>query len=375
VELSNMGKRDEAFELFRQGLALDPKNEDILNFQSYELAKWGDFTGALAASDGYLADRPGDPNPLDSRGDILYMAGRDDEAVTSYRKVLELKPDFSDYGEYLKLAVLYNDQSKPDMANAAFQQFAQRTTPILRLYVPGFEAQFKQMEGDLDGALASYRKTVVELGQAKQSEAAEVFLRQFVVLSAMLGQNSAALAFAQQQKLDDEQMQAVAFLKTMAGNSAAAQQSMQRFASSNPWVAARAVEVEQTQFDANAAVERGDGQGALSALAPAPDLQFPYRMYLRARAHLLSNDYASAEGEFRTVVRRVRDLENNEAISDRFPILGILSHYYLGQLYERTGKHDQAINEYQEFLSHFQNETSKLKQVGEARTAMKRLMQ
>lgn len=160
--LSGLGKREQALELFQQGLALDPKNEDLLNFQSYELAKWGDFNGALTASDGYVEVRPGDPNPLDSRGDILYMAGRDDEAVAAYRKVLELRPDFSDYGEYLKLAVVYTDQKKPDMANAAFQQFAQRASPLSRLYVPGFEAQFNQTGGDLEGALTGYRQAVLQ---------------------------------------------------------------------------------------------------------------------------------------------------------------------------------------------------------------------
>ena len=59
----------------------------------------------------------------------------------------------------------------------------------------------------------------------------------------------------------------------------------------------------------------------------------------------------------------------------RFPIVGILSHYYLGQLYENTGKRDQAINEYQEFLSHFGSSPSRLPEVGEARIALKRLMQ
>jgi protein ImuB len=102
----------------------------------------------LAANDAYIAIRPDDPNPLDTRGDILYMAGRDDEAVAAYRKLLQLKPDFSYYSEYLKLAIVYTDQKKPDMAKAAFQQFTQRTTPLLRLYVPGFEAQFKQTRGD-----------------------------------------------------------------------------------------------------------------------------------------------------------------------------------------------------------------------------------
>ncbi len=154
-----MGKGERARELMKQGLALDPKNEDILNFQCYGMAFDGDINGALASDDAYIALRPRDPNPFDTRGDILFIDGRDDDAVAAYHKVLELKPDFSDYGEYLKLAIVYTDQKKPDMANAAFQQFAHRSPPLLRAYVPGFEAQFKQTEGDLDGALASYRRS------------------------------------------------------------------------------------------------------------------------------------------------------------------------------------------------------------------------
>jgi len=373
--LSSLGKREQALELFQQGLALDPKNEDLFNFESYELAAWGDFNGALTANDGYMAIRPGDPNPFDSRGDILFTAGRDDEAVTAYRKVLDLKPDFSDYGEYLKLAIVYTDQKKPDMANAAFQQFAQRASPLSRLYVPAFEAQFKQTGGDLEGALASYREAVLQLGRAKQSQAAATLLRPFAVLCVLLGEGSSALSFAQQQKLDDEELQVVAFLQSMAGNPPAAQQSLRRFASSHPWVTSRAIEIGQTYGDMTAAVHRGDGQTALSRGATIPDFQEPYLLFLKARAHLLTNDYSPAETEFRRLLLRERVLANSNTLTARFPVLGILSHYYLGQLYERTGKHDQAINEYQEFLSHFASSPSRLAQVGEARTALKRLMQ
>ncbi len=375
ADLATLGQRDQAVEVLRQGLALDPKNEDLLNFNSYLLAKLGDFNGALAANDTYMAVRPGDPNPFDTRGDILYMAARDDEAVAAYRKALELKPDFSDYGEYLKLAIVYTDQKKPDMANAAFQQFAQRASPLSRLYAPGFEAQFKQTAGDLEGALASYKVAVLQLGRAKQSEAAATFLQQFAILSSLLGQGSSALTFAQQQKLDGEELQPVSLLQTMAGNASAAQQSLQRFASSRPWVAPRVVEIQQTFFDMGAAVHSGDGQMALSRAANIPDLQVPDLLFLKGRGHLLTNDYSSAEADFRVALRLERSLENSQVMTLRFPVLGILSHYYLGQLYERTGKHDQAINEYQEFLSHFQNSQSRLVQVGEARTALKRLMQ
>jgi tetratricopeptide (TPR) repeat protein len=375
ADLFDLGKRDQALELFQQGLALDPKNEDLLNFQSYQLAELGDFNGALAANDAYVAVRPGDPNPLDTRGDVQFMAGRYDEAVTAYRKALELKPDFNDYGEYLKLALVYTDQKKTDMAHAAFQQFTQRTSTLSRLYVPGFEAQFKQTEGDLEGALSSYREAVSQLGRAKQNEAAEDFLQPFAVLSVLLGKGSAALSFAQRQKLDDEQQLTVAFLETQAENSSAAQQAWQRFASSHPWVAPREIEIEKAYADIGAAVQRGDGHTALSRAASIPDLQEPYLLFLKARAHLLTNEYASAEAEFRAGLRRGRSLESPRAMAQRFPALEVLSHYYLGQLYERTNKHDQAINEFQEFLSHFANSQTRLAQVSDARSALKRLMQ
>src|SRR5206468_1465843 len=122
-QLTGLGQAEQALELYRQGLALDPKNEDLLNFKCYDLAAMGDLTGALAANDAYIAVRPGDPNPFDTRGDVLFTAGRNDEAVAAYRKALELKPDFTDYGEYLKLAIVYADQKKTDISEAAFQQF------------------------------------------------------------------------------------------------------------------------------------------------------------------------------------------------------------------------------------------------------------
>ena len=373
--LGGMGKGDQAHALLQEGMALDPKNEDLLNFGSYGLAFEGDFTGALAANDSYQAVRPGDPNPLDTRGDILFIAGRDDEAVAAYRKVLELKPDFNDSLEYLKLAVVYTDQKKPDMANAAFQQSAHRASPLSRLYVPGFEAQFKQTRGDLEGALASYREAVEQLGKAKQNQAAAIFLRPFAALSIMLGEESSALAFAQKQKLNDEEQQTVAFLQTIAGNSSAAQQSLQRYAASHPWISPRSLEISRAYAEVSAAVHRGDGQAALSRAASIPDFQEPYLLFLKARSHLLIDDYASAETGFRSVLRIERSLANSGTLMQRFPILGVLSHYYLGQLYEKTGKRDQSINEYQEFLSHFGTSPSRLPQVGEARTALKRLMQ
>jgi serine/threonine protein kinase/tetratricopeptide (TPR) repeat protein len=373
--LARAGRKEESLEVVRQALAIDPKNDYFVNMQSYELAHWSDFNAALIANDRYAALRPGDPNPPDSRGDILYLAGRDDEATAAYRKAIEIKPDFNDYAEYLKLATVYADQKKRDMSETAFQQFAQHSDTLERLYQPGFEAQLQQMRGDFEGALASYRKAVLQLGRAGQNEAAATFLQEFASLSVMLGQGPAALSFARQQKLEDEELQPAAFLQAIAGNNSAAQQSLQRFASSHPWVTPRSVELKNAQYEIAAAVERNDGKSAVNRASSIPDFQSPELTFLKARGYLLSDDYTSAEAEFRNTLLLERDLSNFFEIAIRFPAVQIMSHFYLGQLYEHTGKRDQALSEYQEFLSHFENSHTRLAQLTQARAALKQLMQ
>ncbi len=371
--LSILGRPDEGIEVLHQGLALEPKNEDLLNLMAYTYADAGNFSGALSGNDLYLTVRPGDPNPLDTRGDVLYEAGRNDEAAASYRKAVELKPDFNDYADYLKLAVVYTVQRKPDMADAAFQQFAQRTSPLLRLHLPGFEAQLQQTRGDFEGALVNYKKAVAQLGKAGQYEAAQEFLQQFAALSVMLGQSSSALSFVQQQKLDGEELLTLAYLQTIAGDTAAAQRSLNQFSSTHPWVSPRVLEVGKAIAEMQAAVERKDGQAALAHAANIPD--FSTVLFLKGRAHLLLKDDASTETALRRSLLFDRRQSNIPIMRLRFPAMEIVTHYYLGQMYDRAGKRDQAVNEYQEFLSPFENSHTRLPEVAEARTALKRLMQ
>jgi eukaryotic-like serine/threonine-protein kinase len=372
---AGLGLREKNVQLLREGLALDPKNEDLLNFESYSLAVNGDFNGALADNDRYQALRPGDPNPWDTRGDILYLAGRYDEASAAYRKALEIKPDFTDFDEYLKLAMVYGYEHKQDMAQAAFQQFVQHASPLHRRYVPGFEAQLAQLQGDFEGALAKYRKAVAELGGAGQNEVAEVFLEQFAALSVMLGETGPALAFARGQRLNGEELQAVAFLQTVEGNRTAAEQSLKEFAAKLPNVSTRALQHQQSFNGMVAALKQNDGQGALSAGGQFSQWRYPQMLYVVGRAYLLTNNYSAAETKLRDVLLTGRNQANFRLITVRFPAIEILAHYYLGQLYESTGKRDQAVNEYQEFLSYFAGSHTRLTQVAAARDTLKKLMQ
>ena len=371
--LSVLGRPEEGVEILRKGLALDPKNEEILNGLAYNLAESGDFDGGLAEDDAYMAVRPNDPNPFDSRGDILFDAGRDDDAVAAYRKAIELKPDFNDYDEYLKLAIVYADQRKPDMADAMFQQFSQHAATFQQPYVPGFEAHLQQARGDFEGALVNYRKSVTQLVHAGQNEGAESFLYQFALLSMVLGENSSALSLAQQQKIGGEELITVALLQSVAGNTSAADQNMEKFKSSHPWISTRFLDLRKKLNGTYAALQRNDGQAALSAVEGLPEIGEV--RYLKGRAHLLQKDDAAAETQFRKALLYERRMNNFVDLRSAFPAYAILSHYYLAQMYDRDGKRDQAINEYQEFLSRFQNNQTRPSQVIEARSNLKKLVQ
>ena len=72
VMLHLVGQNERAVKLLRDGLAVDPKDEDLLNIMGYAYANAGDLPSALRADDEYLAVRPKDPNPYDTRGDILF---------------------------------------------------------------------------------------------------------------------------------------------------------------------------------------------------------------------------------------------------------------------------------------------------------------
>ncbi len=373
VLLQRVDQDERAVRILQEGLALDPKQESLLNILGYAQAARGDQTAAIQANDQYMAVRPGDPNPVDTRGDIFYDFGRDDEAIAAYRKVLELNADFQGYSEYLKLATVYADQGKYALAEAALQEYAQRTTPLSRLYLPVWQAQIQQLRGDLEGALQSHRTAVLQLGRAGQDSAAGDSLQSFALLASLTGDTSLALAFVRQQKLHGEELPAVALLEMVRGDAGASERAQQQYASARG-TSPRFLQVRRALYQMIAAVTRSDGGGALAAIAGLPDFQNEPFLFNKGRAHLLLNDYGPAEQDFKRTLHESHSMGNMGFMLAHVPLYAVLSHFYLGQVYERTGKTPQAIDEYQSFLSHFEGSRTRLPQVAEARAALKRLI-
>jgi tetratricopeptide (TPR) repeat protein len=83
-----------AIPLFEKVLEIDPEFTPVLNRLGYSYAAKGDIERAEALMKRYVAAMPADPNPEDSYGDILFKAGRYQEAKEHFELALKKEPTF-----------------------------------------------------------------------------------------------------------------------------------------------------------------------------------------------------------------------------------------------------------------------------------------
>jgi len=125
----------------------------LMNNAAYVYARMRQFDKAFALMDKYVAALPLSPNPQDSYGELLRMAGRYQQSIEHYRKALEIDPQF--YSSAFGIADTYSLMGEQDWARAeykiAFQKFA--SLPELhRVMWQTREATTFVRDGDFIGA-------------------------------------------------------------------------------------------------------------------------------------------------------------------------------------------------------------------------------
>jgi len=85
---------DQAQRMMEKALAIDKNYPAALNDLAYVDARNRQFAKAFAAMDRYVALLPKEPNPQDSYGELLRMAGNFEGSLTHYRAALKIDPDF-----------------------------------------------------------------------------------------------------------------------------------------------------------------------------------------------------------------------------------------------------------------------------------------
>jgi tetratricopeptide (TPR) repeat protein len=85
---------EQAQRIMEKALVLDKNFPAALNDLAYLDARNRQFAKAFAAMDRYVVLLPKEPNPQDSYGELLRMAGNFDAALTHYHAALKIDPDF-----------------------------------------------------------------------------------------------------------------------------------------------------------------------------------------------------------------------------------------------------------------------------------------
>lgn len=114
--------QQKAVPLFEQVLVLDPSFTPVLNRLGYAYAAAGDMARAESLMQRYVAAMPADPNPEDSYGDILFKAGRYEEARKHFELALKKDPAFGPSQH--ELGDVYAMLGDQDAARDAYEKSA-----------------------------------------------------------------------------------------------------------------------------------------------------------------------------------------------------------------------------------------------------------
>ena len=92
--LRGENRLDEAIEIFKQGLVIDPEAADLYNGLGAAYSDLGRHDEAIAMFQRYVELAPEEPNAHDSLGLGYQWAGRYEDAIHEYKRALGQKPDF-----------------------------------------------------------------------------------------------------------------------------------------------------------------------------------------------------------------------------------------------------------------------------------------
>jgi Tetratricopeptide repeat len=115
--LMQQQRYEQAVGVLERAIAVFPDYAAALNDLAYGYADTGNFEKAFAVMDRYVALEPDQPNPHDSYGEILRMAGKLDAALEQYRMSIRIDPNF---GSELGVADTYAVMGKEEEARAEY---------------------------------------------------------------------------------------------------------------------------------------------------------------------------------------------------------------------------------------------------------------
>jgi tetratricopeptide (TPR) repeat protein len=372
----SLGDPQGAVAQLTRAIEIDPLYKFPYNVLAYAYNDIGDFEKSIWAINEYISLAPQEANPYDSRADLYAYNGRLDQAVQSYRKALEIKPDF--YTSLTKLGHMYLFKREYAKAESCYKELASSSGKGARsagrtylAYIPLYQGKFEEALQVLDDGIGADRMEQAEGGQnghkhflkaaifeqkkswdsaLKEAEICREILEKAYPESPVNTRDSYAYLLAESGEITKAEEVALTLKKSIQEKNPALMYSC--------WLASGLI--ERAKGNAQSAVTHLE-----KAAKEAPSPLFQVRFFL-ARAYLESGRLGEAVTEFEKVLLRY------DGIKARWAILAVKAHYLLGLAYERSGWDKRAIEKYEEFLEIWEDADPGIWEVEDAKVRLEK---
>ncbi len=387
VYASGLCKYDSAIAVCERGLRSDSSDKYMWNFLGYFFAGHQRRTEALQAIDRYIQLAPTEPNPYDSKGDVFMLLGEPDSSVEWWHQGLAFRTDYSSpklaFQSLLQrnyTAAVDYLQKAGNTADEAGREWARTWKTIVSVHKGRLEKAKQEFSDNLKIHLSN--KTFHDLVYDD--------LRELILLTNEKGSYPEMLQYAMERSEELKRQNRLAPFYGQYELAWALLKNGRREESSSlmnelsklqrPGLPVRQATYEYfaglfalEQGEINTAIDRFNR--AFGTLVPNHAPQYEYAVML-----LKSGRIDDAEREFNRMTWWSPIGSINSSIEPGYslmtlywPIAAVKARYWLGVAYERQGKNDQAVKEFETFLDIWKDADFKSPEMQDAKARLSKL--
>jgi tetratricopeptide (TPR) repeat protein len=374
----NVYQYAEAVAYAKKAIDIDPGFKVAYNQLAYAYHKLGDDKAALEAIDRYIELAPDEANPYDSRGDICMDAGILEEAIKSYEKALEIKPDY--YKSRIYLGMLYIFKGDYEEAEATIRRILDSPVKNDRSVGRSLWAAILLRQGKMEEALQRLDFGIAADAQEQSSVNLDTEIHYKYLIKAFIfleiGDTTRAIE-AGEKFVALHRKYAPEFVSQWRQFYVQILAECGRYDEASRIAAELKADIDSVKLEpfpyyyATGAIAfaRGDYEAARPYFERLLTLNTDfYAGYMYARTLHESGRPEAAIREYESLTRRYR-----YCWPLYFGVWGVELHYYLARALEEVGRHDDAVGQYERFIELWKNADRPLAKLDEARNRRDRL--
>ncbi|MGB7062558.1 MAG: tetratricopeptide repeat protein, partial [Candidatus Zixiibacteriota bacterium] len=365
----------QAIQRYNQAIKIDPLYKIVYNMLAYTYDMVGDFEKSIGAINKYISIAPDEANPYDTRGDLYARNGKIDQAVESYRKALDRKPDF--YASQAKTGHMYLFKREYAKAESCYKELSSSDDEDRRsegraylAVVPAYQGKFEEALRILDDGLAAdrmeqaegdwnarkhYLKALILIEQKRpdsasaEAEKAVDVWRKAYPDNRIWGRQYHVQVLAEGENIGKAERVAQALRDDIKDDE---QDRMRVYA-----YALGCIDRAKGNLKESIANLEKAGEGGQDFIAN----------FMLARAYLESGRLD------RSVAVLERMLSRYDELRAWLPVWAAKAHYLLGLAYEKSDWNSKAAEKYEEFLEIFEDADPGIPEVEDAEQRLARL--